>query len=302
MRLLCELSNLNTQFLSLSLQITDQLLNPSQFRFEGASGCRSVPAHVPRVSSRRLKLLSKHDQVLFQSRVLGHRLLEFLKEREKRGKIIPRSWHVIVVIVVVVVRQAKVDDTSKTEIYLFLCFSFIYLEEYRLYLETMNGTIKSNFFLRTISLLFIYIYILFREENPDYFSLWKKFFILFEEWNERKVLDWIRVSLNSSDRKYARNRFNFYRYVSCSKIKILRKRIFFFTKRGFTLTGQSKMIQTRPTFELCANNTLTLLSSFSNRSCCFLYLSASAKLLLLPCSLCRRPPRAFSRISCKSRW
>lgn len=159
MRLLCELSNLNTQFLSLSLQITDQLLNPSQFRFEGASGCRSVPAHVPRVSSRRLKLLSKHDQVLFQSRVLGHRLLEFLKEREKRGKIIPRSWHVIVVIVVVVVRQAKVDDTSKTEIYLFLCFSFIYLEEYRLYLETMNGTIKSNFFLRTISLLFIYIYI-----------------------------------------------------------------------------------------------------------------------------------------------
>lgn len=90
-------------------------------------------------------------------------------------------------------------------------------------------------------------------------------------------------------------------YVSCSKIKILRKRIFFFTKRGFTLTGQSKMIQTRPTFELCANNTLTLLSSFSNRSCCFLYLSASAKLLLLPCSLCRRPPRAFSRISCKSR-
>lgn len=148
-------------------------------------------------------------------------------KRERRGeKIIPRSWHVIVVIVVVV-RQAKVDDTSKTEIYLFLCFSFIYLEEYRLYLETMNGTIKSNFFLRTISLLFIYIYILFREENPDYFSLWKKFFILLEEWNERKVLDWIRVSLNSSDGKYARNRFNFYRYVSCSKIKILRKRIFF---------------------------------------------------------------------------
>lgn len=227
MRLLCELSNLNTQFLSLSLQITDQLLNPSQFRFEGASGCRSVPAHVPRVSSRRLKLLSKHDQVLFQSRVLGHRLLEFLKEREKRGKIIPRSWHVIVVIVVVVVRQAKVDDTSKTEIYLFLCFSFIYLEEYRLYLETMNGTIKSNFFLKTISLLFIYIYILFREENPDYFSLWKKFFILFEEWNERKVLDWIRVSLNSSDRKYTRNRFNFYPTSLARRLKFLGREFFF---------------------------------------------------------------------------
>lgn len=226
MRLLGELSNLNTQFLSLSLQITDQLLNPSQFRFEGASGCRSVPAHVPRVSSRRLKLLSKHDQVLFQSRVLGHRLLEFLKEREKRGKIIPRSWHVIVVIVVVVVRQAKVDDTSKTEIYLFLCFSFIYLEEYRLYLETMNGTIKSNFFLRTISLLFIYIYILFREENPDYFSLWKKFFILFEEWNERKVLDWIRVSLNSSDGKYARNRFNFYPTPLARRLKFLGREFF----------------------------------------------------------------------------
>lgn len=154
-------------------------------------------------------------------------------KRERRGeKIIPRSWHApVIVVIVVVVRQAKVDDTSKTEIYLFLCFSFIYLEEYRLYLETMNGTIKSNFFLRTISLLFIYIYILFREENPDYFSLWKKFFILLEEWNERKVLDWIRVSLNSSDRKYTRNRFNFYPTPLARRLKFLGREFFFHKTR-----------------------------------------------------------------------
>lgn len=51
------------------------------------------------------------------------------------------------------------------------------------------------------------------------------------------------------------------------------------------------------TFELWASSTLTLLSSRSNSSCCFRYRSASAKLLLLPCSLCRNPPKAFSSIS-----
>lgn len=66
--------------------------------------------------------------------------------------------------------------------------------------------------------------------------------------------------------------------------------------RIMTVTGTFSKLST---FELWASSILTLLSSRSNRSCCFRYRSASAKLLLLPCSLCRSPPKAFSSISCE---
>lgn len=114
-----------------------------------------------------------------------------------------------------IIKLDKLSSTNRTKIYLFLCFWFIYLEEYRLYLETMNGTIKSIKFLfknrtvHAISLLSIYIYIVStREENPDYFPLWKKFFILSEEWNEIRAKGKFSiefVSLLSSNRKSPRS-------------------------------------------------------------------------------------------------
>lgn len=81
MRLFSQLSNLNAQFLSLSLQIADQLLNPSQFSFQRSSRGRGIPRHVPCISSRCLELLSQDDQVLFQSRILRYGFFQFLKDK-----------------------------------------------------------------------------------------------------------------------------------------------------------------------------------------------------------------------------
>lgn len=108
----------------------------------------------------------------------------------------------------------KLRSTNRTKIYLFLCFWFIYLEEYRLYLETMNGTIKSIKFLfknrtmHAISLLSIYIYCFDKRGKSWLLSTLEKILHSFRRMernsNERKVLDWIRVSL-LSDRKSARS-------------------------------------------------------------------------------------------------
>lgn len=76
---------------------------------------------------------------------------------------------------------------------------------------------------------------------------------------------------------------------ACDSIRMWEKRV---------LISLSNMFLKLFTFELWASSTLTLLNSRSNRSCCFRYRSASAKLLLLPCNLCRNPPKAFSSISC----
>lgn len=173
-------------------------------------------------------------------------------------------------------------------------------------------------------LYFLYIYILFRQERKIlitfHFGKNSSFFpkngTKFERKESSRLNSCLFCRRIGNPREAKSIQLSSYARTSSaccssfSKIKTLERGFFFFffTKHGFTLTlylnpiGNSllRMIQIHPTFELCANNTLTLLNSFSNRSCCFLYLSASAKLLLLPCSLCRRPPRAFSRISCKS--
>lgn len=167
---------------------------------------------------------------------------------------------------------------------------------------------------RILFLYFLYIYIcmyvLFRQEGKIlitfHFERNSSFFSKNGTKFGRKKSFRLNSRLFVVEQKIRAKSIQLLSRASCSRLKLLEiGREFFLSKRGFTLTGQSKdslrIIQIHPTFELCANNTLTLLSSFSNRSCCFLYLSASAKLLLLPCSLCRRPPRAFSRISCKSR-
>lgn len=140
----------------------------------------------------------------------------------------------------------KLRSTNRTKIYLFLCFWFIYLEEYRLYLETMNGTIKSIKFLfknrtmHAISLLSIYIYIVStREENPDYFPLWKKFFILSEEWNEIRTkgkfsIEFVSLCCRIGNPREAKSiQLSYARTSSAccssfSKIKTLERGFFFF--------------------------------------------------------------------------
>lgn len=74
-----QLANLYAQFLPLPLQIADELLYSSQFCFQWCGRARSVSRDVTGVSSRGLQLLSEYHQVLFQSRVLGYCLFEFLE-------------------------------------------------------------------------------------------------------------------------------------------------------------------------------------------------------------------------------
>lgn len=51
-------------------------------------------------------------------------------------------------------------------------------------------------FLYFLYIFYIYIYIVStRGENPDYFSLWNKFFILFEKWNEIRTKEKFSIEL-----------------------------------------------------------------------------------------------------------
>lgn len=59
-RFLCQLANLNAQLLPLSLQIADELLHSSQFRFQRCGRARSVPRYVTGVSSGCLNFLPQH--------------------------------------------------------------------------------------------------------------------------------------------------------------------------------------------------------------------------------------------------
>lgn len=62
----------------------------------------------------------------------------------------------------------------------------------------LNQFLFNNRTMHAISLLSIYIlyiHIYCFGENPDYFSLWNKFFILFEKWNEIRTKEKFSIEL-----------------------------------------------------------------------------------------------------------
>lgn len=83
--------------------------------------------------------------------------------------------------------------------------------------------------LLSIYILYIHIYIVStRGENPDYFSLWNKFFILFEKWNEIRTKEKFSIELFRRRIENPRE-IDFILRFEFEKIKILKVgREFFF--------------------------------------------------------------------------
>lgn len=84
-------------------------------------------------------------------------------------------------------------------------------------------------FLYFLYIFYIYIYIVStRGENPDYFSLWNKFFILFEKWNEIRTKEKFSIELFRRRIENPRE-IDFILRFEFEKIKILKVgREFFF--------------------------------------------------------------------------